>query len=201
MDHVANVNTDSHLDLAVRGSIGIAMGERSLNFNRALRCFQRTPEFDQERIPDRFNLSAVKPRKDFAKQLAMFLQQFLGKLFVPLAQRAVAHHVGEHDRGQLALLIGAHFRVSAFPNSRLRRDTMLAQLRISCPDDKGRATRQAIAICSAVFAPSRVPGKRRGSLTAVDHLWTLKSTEYWVVSQVTFIVPPPLGLLSIAMAS
>ena len=63
------------------------------------------------------------------------------------------------------------------------------------------ATRQAIAICSAVFAPYRVPGKRRVSLTAVDHFWTLKSTEYWVVSQVTFIVPPPLGLLSIAIAS
>jgi len=63
------------------------------------------------------------------------------------------------------------------------------------------ATRQAIAICSDVFAPYRVPEKRRVSLTAVDHFWTLKSTEYRVVSQVSFIVPPPLGLLSIAMAS
>ena len=63
------------------------------------------------------------------------------------------------------------------------------------------ATRQAIAICLAVFAPYRVPGKRGVSLTAVDHFWTLKSTEYWVVSQVTFIVPPPLGLLSMAIAS
>jgi hypothetical protein len=51
------------------------------------------------------------------------------------------------------------------------------------------------------FCTYRVPGKRRVSLTAVDHFWTLKSTEYWVVSQVTFIVPPALGLLSIAMAS
>jgi hypothetical protein len=63
------------------------------------------------------------------------------------------------------------------------------------------ATRQAIAICLSRFAPYRVLGKRRVSLTAADHFWTLKSTEYWVVSQVTFIVPPPLGLLSIAMAS
>ncbi len=47
----------------------------------------------------------------------------------------------------------------------------------------------------------RGQGKRRVSLTVVDHFWTLKSTEYWVVSQVTFIVPPPLGLLSIAIAS
>jgi len=63
------------------------------------------------------------------------------------------------------------------------------------------ATRQAIAICSAVFAPYHLPGKRRVLLAAIGHFLTLKSTEYWVVSQVTFIVPPPLGLLSIAMAS
>ena len=135
MHHVANVNADFKLDASIRRDIGIAFGQRSLDFNRALRCFQRAPEFDQERVTNRFYFSAVKPRKDFPKQPAMFLQQFLGKLFVALAQRAVAHHVGEHDGGELALLIGAHF--CAFPNSRLRRDTMLAQLRISCPDDKG----------------------------------------------------------------
>jgi hypothetical protein len=50
-----------------------------------------------------FDFSAVKPRKDFPKQLAMFLQQFLGKLFVPLTQRAVAHHVGKHDGGKPTL--------------------------------------------------------------------------------------------------
>jgi len=37
------------------------------------------------------------------------------------------------------------------------------------------------------FLHLRVPGKRRVSLIAVDHFWTLKSTEYWVVSQVTFM--------------
>ena len=62
-----------------------ARQQRALNFNRALRCFQRTPEFDQEGVTNRFDFSAVKPRKDFPKQPAMFLQQFLGKLFVPLA--------------------------------------------------------------------------------------------------------------------
>ena len=39
----------------------------------------------------------------------MFLQQFQGKLVVALRQRAVAHHVGEHDGGELALLsVGTH---------------------------------------------------------------------------------------------
>ncbi len=109
MHHIADMNADSHLDLAVRRRIGIALGQRSLDFNRALRRFQRAPKFDQERVANGFYFSAVKPRKDFPKQPAMFLQQFLSKLFVALAQRAVAHHVGEHDGGQLALLLGAHF--------------------------------------------------------------------------------------------
>jgi hypothetical protein len=96
------------------------------------------------------------------------------------------------------LLIGAHF--CAFPNSRLRRDTILAELRVSCPDDKGSNSTGNRNLLSR-FCTYRVPGKRGVSLTAVDHFWTLKSTAYWVVSQVTFIVPPPLGLLSIAMVS
>src|SRR5438876_10153659 len=66
---------------------------------------------------------------------ALIFELRLSSIFVALAQRAVAHHVGEHDGGELALLIGAHF--CAFPNSRLRRDTILAELRVSCPDDKG----------------------------------------------------------------
>ena len=73
MHHVANVNADSHLDLAIRGSIGVAMGQRSLDFNRALRCFQRAPEFDQESVTNGFYFGAVKAREDFPKQLAMFL--------------------------------------------------------------------------------------------------------------------------------
>ena len=109
MHYVANVNTNLKLDASIRRDVGVAFGQCALDFNGALRCFQRTPEFDQEGVTDGFYFSAVKPRKDFPKQPAMFLQQFLGKLFVTLAQRAVAHHVGEHDRGQFASLAGAHF--------------------------------------------------------------------------------------------
>src|SRR6266481_2498520 len=116
MYHVANVNADFKLDASIRRDIGVAFGQRALDFNCALRCFQCTPELDQERVTNGFYFSAVKPRKDFPKQPAMFFQQFLGKLVVALAQRAVAHHVGEHDRGQLALFLGTHFL--AFPNSR-----------------------------------------------------------------------------------
>ena len=43
----------------------------------------------------------------------MFLQQFQRKLVVALRQRAVTHHVGKHDGGELALLrVGAHGSVN-----------------------------------------------------------------------------------------
>jgi hypothetical protein len=97
MHHVANVNADSNLDLPISRSIGIVFCQGALNRNGALGRFQRAVELDQERVTNGFYFSAVKARKDFPKNFSMFLQQFLGKLFVPLAQRAVAHHVGEHD--------------------------------------------------------------------------------------------------------
>jgi hypothetical protein len=77
---------------------------------------------------------------------------------------------------------------------------MLAELRISRPDDKGSNSTGNRNLLTRFCTLPRAE-KRRVSLTGVDHFWALKSTEYWVVSQVTFIVPPPLGLLSSAMAS
>ena len=40
----------------------------------------------------------------------MFLSEFLSKLFVTLAERLVAYHVGEHDGREFALLVSAHFK-------------------------------------------------------------------------------------------
>src|SRR5207237_10325353 len=83
------------------------------DFNGALGRFQSAVEFDQKSIPYRFNLGAVEARKDFAQQLSMFLQQFLRKLVVALRERAVAHHVCEHDGREFALLavFGRHERI------------------------------------------------------------------------------------------
>ena len=70
---------------------------------RALRRFQRAPEFDQKSVADGFDFGAVKPRKDFAQQPAMFLQQLESDFVVALGERAVADHVGKHNGGELAL--------------------------------------------------------------------------------------------------
>src|SRR6266446_2936727 len=45
----------------------------------------------------------------------MFLEQLQRKRLVPLRQRAIAHHVREHDRGQLALfgVFGRHERIKS----------------------------------------------------------------------------------------
>ena len=100
----------------------VTLGQRALNFDGALRRLQRAVELDQKSVADRFDLSAVKPRKDLSKQLPMFLQQFLGKLFIALRKRAVAHHVGKHDGGELALLsFGAHSSRPIFFNRAWKR--------------------------------------------------------------------------------
>jgi hypothetical protein len=65
MDYVADVNADSNFNLPLSRGISVAMGKYALNFNRALGRFQRTSEFDHEGVTDRFDLRAVKPRKDF----------------------------------------------------------------------------------------------------------------------------------------
>ena len=55
--------------------------------------------------------SAIAPAADawFACSLAEHDAAAAERALVALAQRAVAHHVGEHDGGQLALFVSAHF--------------------------------------------------------------------------------------------
>src|SRR5437667_264580 len=93
MHHVANVNADLQFDAPVGAHVVVALGQRPLDLDRALGCFQRAIELDQESVTDRFDLGAVKARKDFPEQPAMFLQQFQRELVVALRERAVAHHV------------------------------------------------------------------------------------------------------------
>ncbi len=74
MDHVADVNADLEFDPTVGSDVVISFCQGPLDFDGALRRFQRAAEFDQESITDGFDFRSVKPRKDFAQQPAMFLQ-------------------------------------------------------------------------------------------------------------------------------
>ena len=108
MHHVADVNADLDLNAPVVGHIVVALGERALDFDAALRRLQRAVKLDEEGITNRFDFRAVEAREQGSQQGAMFLEQLLRELLVALGKRAVAHHVGEHDRGEFALFVGAH---------------------------------------------------------------------------------------------
>src|ERR1700739_374239 len=64
---------------------------------------QRTGKFNEKRIASRLDFPASVVWKDGAKQLAVFLKQLQRQRLVLLRQGAVAHHIGEHDRHQLAM--------------------------------------------------------------------------------------------------
>ena len=109
MDHVTDVNADLDFNATVGCDVMVTLGQGALDFDGTLRRFQRAAELDEERVTDGLDLGAVKAWKNFPQQLAMFFEQREGKLIVALGHRAVAHHVGEHNRGQPSLfVIGAH---------------------------------------------------------------------------------------------
>ena len=63
MHHIADVNADLDFDAPVGRHVVVALGQRALDFDGALRRFQRAVELDQESVADRFDLGAVEPRK------------------------------------------------------------------------------------------------------------------------------------------
>ena len=67
MHDVANVNSNLQFDPAIRCDIMVPLGQGPLDFDGALRRFQRAPELDQERVPNSFDFRAVKPRENFAQ--------------------------------------------------------------------------------------------------------------------------------------
>src|SRR4029077_4768035 len=95
----------------------VPLGQGPLDFDGALRRFQRAPKLDQESVPDGLYLGTVKPRKNFPQQAAMLFQQLERELVVALGQRAVAHHIGKHDGSEFALLdtFGPHQWIKSDP--------------------------------------------------------------------------------------
>jgi hypothetical protein len=54
MHHVANVKADFQFDASLGRHVVIALGQRALDFDRALGRFQRAVELDQESVTDSF---------------------------------------------------------------------------------------------------------------------------------------------------
>ena len=104
MHHVADVDADAHLDVALERLGAIASSDGALDFHRALGRLQRTRKLNQEAVAGGLDLMAIEQRELRAQQALIFGQQFERERLVALGERAVAHHVREHDGGQLTLL-------------------------------------------------------------------------------------------------
>lgn len=114
VNHVADVNADFKFNPPIGRDVMVALGQGALDFDGTLRSLQGAAEFDEESVTDGFDLGSVEPGKDFAKEPTMFFQQFESESIVALGQRAVAHHVCEHDGGEFPLPhIGAHGSVNS----------------------------------------------------------------------------------------
>ena len=109
MNHVADVNANTKLNVSFRWLGLVARGKPSLNFDRASCRLQRARELDEEGVARRFDLVPVVMWENGTQEPPMFFQQLYRERFVALGQRAVTDHVREHDGGKLALFrAGAH---------------------------------------------------------------------------------------------
>ena len=81
----------------------LLLDQRRLDRDGAARCLQRAAELHEEPVAGSFDLVSAVLEKDGPQPALMLGQQIERQRFVALRQRAVADHVGEHDRRELAL--------------------------------------------------------------------------------------------------
>src|ERR1700720_3736159 len=84
------------------GAPKLRWGQRLLEFDRAIHRGHRAGELDQKAVAYRFYLLSLMFEECGPQESAVFLEQLQRQPLVALRQRAVAHHVREHDRGKLA---------------------------------------------------------------------------------------------------
>src|SRR5947208_7892716 len=77
-----------------------------LDLDSCLNGRERAGEFEQKAIAGCFDFPSAVQWYDAADNAPMFLQQFQRGGLIALSQRTVAHHVREHDGGELALFGG-----------------------------------------------------------------------------------------------
>jgi hypothetical protein len=67
--------------------------------------FEGTGKLYEETVTHGLDLPSAMLPKRLPQQLAVFVQKFESDCLVFLRQRAVSHHVGEHDRRQPSVLL------------------------------------------------------------------------------------------------
>ena len=145
VQHIAQVNANSNLQMSICRSAQVAPGQRLLEFDRAIHRGHRAGELNQKAIANRFYLLSLMFEERGPQERAVFLEQLQRQPLIALRQRAVAHHVREHDRGELALFepFDSHFRMSFHQFDRLvflmipcRMGWRAARLRTDSPEGR-----------------------------------------------------------------
>ncbi len=86
----------------------VAVGEPLLDLDSAAGRVDGAGELYEEAVADGVKFLTAVGRKNGSQNLTMLGEEVNGQGFVLLGQRAVAHHVGEHEGRKLALF--AHGR-------------------------------------------------------------------------------------------
>ena len=94
---VAKVQAYAELYLPVSRLGRVAIVQDSLDLHGALGRSQGTWALDEEAVTYGLDLAPTIQGEQFAQDPAMLVQQFESERLVLLRQRAVAHHIGEHN--------------------------------------------------------------------------------------------------------
>jgi len=104
-DDIPKVQSNSNLDLPVRNLRCVAIVKCTLDVDGTAGSFEGAGKLYEETVTHGFDLPSAMLPKRLPQQLAVFVQKFESDCLVFLRQRAVAYHVGEHDRRQPSALL------------------------------------------------------------------------------------------------
>src|SRR5215475_10464488 len=98
------MDTDADMNLVSFFLLGVVSAELGLDLLRALYSMNDRGEVHQKGIPDRFDDRTMMGSHGLLNDLIVDIEQAQHAGFVSAHLAAEAHHVSEHDRGQLARL-------------------------------------------------------------------------------------------------
>ena len=102
---ITQMQTDSHLDPTFRRHRVVAIVKGLLDVEGTASACERAGKLDEETVTYGFNLPPAMLGKYVPQQVSLLVEKIERERLVLLRQRAVAHHVSEHDAGQPSMLM------------------------------------------------------------------------------------------------
>ena len=97
------MNPNPNPNLLPVGPFCVRLFKGRLNLDRTPDRVQRAWELHKKSIPDRINFSPLMLCQITPNKLSLFLEELHGKGFIPLGERGIPHHIGEHERSESSL--------------------------------------------------------------------------------------------------